>query len=52
MYHLYGEITEQDMIDPKFVITEDSNSGCDFYTELSKQKNIKCITANGKSDSK
>lgn len=36
IYHLYGEISEQNMIEPEFVITEDSNSGYDFYTELSK----------------
>lgn len=50
IYHLYGEITEHDMIDPNFVITEDSNSGYDFFSELSKQKNIKCISAKGKSN--
>ncbi|MDO4338807.1 MAG: ATP-binding protein [Eubacteriales bacterium] len=50
IYHLYGEISEQNMIDPGFVITEDSNSGYDFFAELSKQKNIKCISANGKSN--
>lgn len=50
IYHLYGEISEQNMIEPEFVITEDSNSGYDFFTELSKQKNIKCIPANGKSN--
>ena len=50
IYHLYGEISEQDIIDPKFVITEDSNSGYDFFSNLSKKKNINCISANGKSN--
>lgn len=27
IYHLYGEISEQGLIRPKYVITEDSNSG-------------------------
>jgi len=50
IYHLYGEISEQDVINPKFVITEDSNSGYAFFAELSKQKMIQCIPANGKSN--
>ena len=50
MYHLYGEISEQGMICPQYVMTEDSNSGYEFFFELSKERNIKCITANGKSN--
>lgn len=50
IYHLYGEISVQDSIDPKLVITEDSNSGYDFFSKLSEQKNINCISANGKSN--
>ena len=50
IYHLYGEITWRDVIEPKFVITEDSNSGYDFFSELSKQKKIECIPAKGKSN--
>lgn len=50
IYHLYGEISEQNMIEPEFVITEDFNSGHDFFAELSIQKNIQCISANGKSN--
>lgn len=50
IYHLYGEISEKDGVDPQFIITEDSNSGYDFFYELSKQKNIKCISAHGKSN--
>lgn len=50
IYHLYGEISEQNMIEPEFVITEDSNSGYDFFAELSIRKNIQCISANGKSN--
>lgn len=41
IYHLYGEISDEDGIDPQFVITEDSNSGYEFFNELSKQKKIK-----------
>lgn len=50
IYHLYGEISEQDVVAPEFVITEDSNSGYDFFKELSKQKSIPCISAYGKSN--
>lgn len=50
IYHLYGEISESDEVDPKLVITEDSNSGYEFFSELSKQKNIDCISAYGKSN--
>ena len=50
IYHLYGEISERDKINPQFVITEDSNSGYDFFNELSNQKKIKCISSYGKSN--
>lgn len=50
IYHLYGEISAQDVVDPGFVITEDSNSGYTFFNELSKGKKIECISANGKSN--
>lgn len=50
IYHLYGEISEQGMICPQYVITEDSNSGYEFFSELSKERNISCIAANGKSN--
>lgn len=50
MYHLYGEISTQSSIEPELVITEDSNSGYDFFAKLSEQKNVNCISANGKSN--
>ena len=50
IYHLYGEISERDKINPQFVITEDSNSGYDFFSELSNQKKIECIPSCGKSN--
>lgn len=50
IYNLYGEISENKIIEPQFVITEDSNSGYEFFSELSKEKNIKCISSNGKSN--
>lgn len=50
MYHLYGETSAQSSIEPELVITEDSNSGYDFFAKLSEQKNVNCISANGKSN--
>ena len=50
IYHLYGEISEQGMVYPQYVIIEDSNSGYEFFSELSKGRNISCIPANGKSN--
>lgn len=50
IYHLYGEISEQRMVCPQYVFTEDSNSGYEFFSDLSKQKNICCFSANGKSN--
>lgn len=50
IYHLYGEISENTDINPVLVITEDSNSGFNFFSELSKKKGIDCFTASGKSN--
>ena len=50
IYHLYGEISEEKNIDPKLVITEDSNSGFEFFKELSRQKGVNCLSASGKSN--
>ena len=50
IYHLYGEISEERMIVPEYVLTEDSTSGYEFFRELSKERNITCISANGKSN--
>ena len=50
IYHLYGEISVRSEIVPGFIITEDSNSGYDFFAKLAEQKNIKCISASGKSN--
>lgn len=49
IYHLYGEISENSNIKPKYVLTEDSNSGFDFFNELCGNR-IPCNSANGKSN--
>lgn len=50
IYNLYGEVSETNEVDPSLVVTEDSNSGYEFYTELCRQKGIPCLSANGKSN--
>ena len=50
IYHLYGEISEQSLIRPQYVLTEDSNSGYEFFSELSRESGIDCVSANGKSN--
>ena len=50
IYHLYGEISEEKNINPKLVITEDSNSGFEFFNEMSRQKGVNCFSAGGKSN--
>lgn len=38
IYHIYGELTEERNVDPECVITEDSNSGYDFFQNCRKLK--------------
>ena len=47
---MYGEISEEKNINPKLVITEDSNSGFEFFKEMSRQKGVNCFSASGKSN--
>ena len=50
IYHLYGEISENNPVNPEYVITEDSNSGYEFFEHLCTEKGIKCAYASGKSN--
>ena len=45
IYHLYGEISENNPVNPEYVITEDSNSGYEFFEHLCTEKGIKCASA-------
>lgn len=47
-YHIYGQ-QPQNNFKPEVVITEDSNSGYDFYSAFYKN-GIECISADGKSN--
>ena len=47
IYNLYDSAYSEDRFAPELVITEDSNSGYDFFSEIYKNM---CISANGKSN--
>ncbi|MBR3306786.1 MAG: translation initiation factor 2 [Lachnospiraceae bacterium] len=47
-YRIYSGATMADSL-PECVLTEDSNSGYEFFEALSRDKGIECISAGGKS---
>lgn len=49
-YRLYGADTYKDSVAPEVVITEDSNSGYQFFEYVCNENNLKCETLNGKSN--
>lgn len=49
MYHIYL-IEEKFPIEPEKIIVEDSNSGYEFFKNISAEKNIACLSAGGKSN--
>lgn len=49
-FHIYMKDDIQKNIEPQIIITEDSNSGFQFFENVCVQNNIKCISANGKSN--
>ena len=50
-YHLYGVAENHHTVKPEKVITEDSNSGYEFFQNVCKQAGrIDCISAQGKSN--
>ena len=49
-YRIYGANDGKSMISPETVITEDSNSGYQFFKSVSDEAGIKCISAKGKSN--
>ncbi|MGX8703841.1 MAG: hypothetical protein ACSW8H_05255 [bacterium] len=50
LYHLYGVISTEDKFSPKLVITEDSNSGHEFFSCLSALSGVPCLSAGGKAN--
>lgn len=50
LYNIYGTSGVNLNINPSVIITEDSNSGFQFFEHICKNTYIKCISANGKSN--
>lgn len=55
VYHEFYKIYEINQIEnypicPQIILTEDSNSGYEFFYGVTKDKKIECISANGKSN--
>ena len=50
VYRIYGAQTLKKDIKPEVVITEDSNSGYQFFNSVCRQQQLKCETMNGKSN--
>lgn len=49
MYHIYS-IEDRFPIKPEKIIVEDSNSGYEFFKNVSTEKKITCLSAEGKSN--
>ena len=49
-YRLYGEETYDNDVKPEIVITEDSNSGYQFFSRVCEENKLKCESMDGKSN--
>lgn len=49
-YNIYTGKYSGNKINPDLIVTEDSNSGNDFFNHICKETNIGCTSANGKSN--
>lgn len=49
-YQLYGTGTYEGEISPEIVITEDSNSGYQFFDHVCRENHLECKSMNGKSN--
>lgn len=49
-YRIYGQIDHSTTFSPEILLVEDSNSGYDFFSDVSKEKNWNVISACGKSN--
>lgn len=50
MYKIYGELATNSTVNPTLVITEDSNSGYEFFKSVCDSRNLACESADGKSN--
>lgn len=49
-YRLYGVDTYEKSVKPDIIITEDSNSGYQFFAQICQEKQLDCESMNGKSN--
>lgn len=49
-YRIYGMDTYEKEVNPELIITEDSNSGYQFFDYVCRENNLQCETMNGKSN--
>lgn len=49
-YQLYGVDTYEKSVKPDIIITEDSNSGYQFFAQICQEKQLDCESMNGKSN--
>ena len=49
-YRIYGTLTREKDIKPELIITEDSNSGYQFFDYVCRENHLRCETMNGKSN--
>lgn len=49
-YRLYGTDTYEKNVKPDIVITEDSNSGYQFFDQICRENDLECESMNGKSN--
>lgn len=49
-YRLYGAETYGNEVNPEIVVTEDSNSGYQFFDEICRENHLQCESMNGKSN--
>lgn len=50
LYHIYAHNEQGESASPTVVITEDSNAGFQFFSHVCDNRQINCISANGKSN--
>lgn len=49
-YRLYGEKTYENEVKPEIILTEDSNSGYQFFNQVCKDYHMQCESMEGKSN--
>lgn len=50
MHQVYPEVQPTEKIEPSVILTEDSNAGYEMYAAVCREKNVLCVSAEGKSN--